>query len=137
MKAICRNCHFLAKECREEVTGRAHSFPLSESERKLVQSDPAHAVNQRYSLNCHLGVWDEGLSQPPGGRDVTINETPRGHSCFFFPYNPAMLFPAAKELQKRQEENRQLKKSYLYTQIGLWIAVMALIANVVIAYFKS
>lgn len=137
MKAICRNCHFLAKEHREENTGRALSFSLDESERKLMQSDSAHAVKNFYSLKCQLGVWDEGVSQPPGGRDVTVNMTPRKNSCFFFPYHSAMLFDAARDLQKREDENRQLKRSNMYTRIGLWVAAVALAANAVIAYFKA
>lgn len=137
MKAICRNCHFLAKEYREENTGRPLSFSLNESERELVQSDPASAVKDHYSLKCHLGVWDEGVSQSPGGRDVTLNKTHRKNICFFFPYHSAMLFDAARELQKREEENRQLKRSNMYTRIGLWIAAGALVANAVIAYFKT
>lgn len=134
MKAICRNCHFLAKE---ENTGRLLSFSLNESERELVQSNPACAVKDYYSLKCHFGVWDEGVSQSPGGRDITLNKTHRKGSCFFFPYHPAMRFDAASELQKRAEENRQLKRSNMYTRIGLWIAAGALIANAVIAYFKT
>lgn len=136
MKTICRNCHFLAKEYREENTGRPLSFSLSESERELVRSDPNNAVKDRYSLKCHVGVWDEGVSQLPGGRDRTLNVTVRKESCFFFPYNPAMLFDAARELQNRENENRQLKRSNMYTRIGLWIAAGALVANAVITYFK-
>lgn len=137
MKAICRNCHFLAKEHREENTGRPLSFSLDGSERKLVQSDSAQAVKNFYSLKCQLGVWDEGVSQSPGGRDVTVNMTPRKDICFFFPYHSAMLFGAARELQKREDENRQLKRSNMYTRIGLWVAAVALAANAVIAYFKA
>jgi len=48
-----------------------------------------------------------------------------------------MLFDAARELQKRESENRQLKRANLYTRIGLWIAAGALVANAVIAYFKD
>ncbi|MBM4123558.1 MAG: hypothetical protein FJ246_01160 [Nitrospira sp.] len=137
MKIICRNCHFLAKEYREENTGRVFSFSLSESERELVRSDPNNAVKEHYSLKCQLGVWDEGVSQLPGGRHDTLNITVRKDSCFFFPNNPAMLFDAARELQKRESENRQLKRANLYTRIGLWIAAGALVANAVIAYFKD
>jgi len=113
------------------------SFSLSESERELVRSDPNNAVKEQYSLKCQLGVWDEGVSRLPGGRDDTLNTTVRKDNCFFFPHNPAMLFDAASELQKREHENRQLKSSNMYTRIGLWIAAGALIANAVIAYFKA
>lgn len=137
MKSICRNCHFLAKEHREESTGRPLSFSLSKSERELASSDPNNAIKEHYSLKCQLGVWDEGVSQLPGGRDGTLNKTPRKDSCFFFPYNPAMLFDAARELQKRENENRQLVRSNMYTRIGLWIAAGALVANAVVSYFKG
>lgn len=137
MKAICRNCHFLAKEYRETNTGRPLSFSLNESERELVQSDPANAVKEYYSLKCQLGVWDEGVALPPNGRDIALNRTQRKNSCFFFLYNPAMLFDAARELQKRDEENRQLKRSNMYTRIGLWIAAGALTANAIVVYFKG
>ena len=43
-----------------------------------------------------------------------------------------MMFEAAKELQKREQENRQLKRSNMYTRIGLWVASLALLANAII-----
>ena len=116
---------------------RPLSFSLNESERKLAQSDPGNAVENHCSLKCHLGVWDEGMCQSLGGRDITLNKTNRKDICFFFPYHSAMLFDAAKELQKREEENRQLKRSNMYTRIGLWIAAGALVANAIIAYLKA
>jgi hypothetical protein len=83
MKTICRNCHFLAKEYREENTGSTLSFSLNEPERELLRSDPDNAIKEHYILKCQLGVWDEGISQPPGGRDGTVNLTVRKDSCFF------------------------------------------------------
>jgi hypothetical protein len=137
MKAICRDCHFLAKEQREENTGRQLSFTLNERERDLVRSDPTNAVDDNFTLKCHMGVWDEGVRPPASSRDITLNKTRRGTDCFFFPYSPAMLFEAARELQKRREENRQLKRSNLHTRIGLWIAAGALLANVIITLLKE
>jgi hypothetical protein len=46
------------------------------------------------------------------------------------------MFTAAKELQKRQQEYKQLKKSNMYTRIGLWIAASALFANVIIELIR-
>ena len=137
MKAICRNCHFLAKEYRETNTGRALSFSLREAERGLAESDPDNVVGDHYSLKCALGVWDEGLSPPPGGREYVLNLIPRKDACFFFPHHPAMLFEAARELQKRAAEYRELKRSNLYTRIGLYITGAGLIAAVLIALFKG
>lgn len=83
-----------------------------------------------------MGVWDEGL----GGSDErnrTINVISRASGCFFFPHHPAMLFDAARELQKRADENKQMRRSNFYTRVGLWVAAGALAVDAVVAYFKN
>jgi hypothetical protein len=82
-----------------------------------------------------MGVWDEGVGAKED-RNTVINLTFR-NSCFFFPHHPAMLYDAAKELQKRQSDNDQLKKSNLYTRIALWIAAGALVLDSIIEITKG
>lgn len=137
MKPICRHCHFLAKEYREENTGRVLKFSLTKPERENATLSPEEVVAAHYSLNCHMGVWDEGVSGSKQEKNSVINVTPRASSCFFFPYHPAMLFEAARELQKRADENRQMKKSNLYTRIGLWVAAGALAISALVEYLKN
>jgi hypothetical protein len=48
-----------------------------------------------------------------------------------------MLFQAAEELQKREQENEQLKRSNLYTRIGLWIAAIGLILSAFVSLLKD
>jgi len=134
MKSICRNCHFFAKEYREENTGRALVFSLSKQERDKAALEPQEMVARHYSLNCHMGVWDEGISGSTEERNSIINLVPRASGCFFFPYHPAMLFDAARELQKRADEYRQMKKSNLYTRLGLWAAAGALAFSAFVEY---
>lgn len=136
MKPICRHCHFLAKEYREENTGRALAFSLNKQEREKAALASNEIVATYYSLNCHMGVWVEGVSGSTEERNAIINLVPRASGCFFFPYHAAMLFDAARELQKRTDENRQMKKSNLYTRIGLWVAAGALAVNAMVTYLK-
>lgn len=136
MKPICRHCHFLAKEYQEENTGRALTFSLNKQEREKAALASNEIVATYYSLNCHMGIWDEGVSGSTEERNAIINLVPRASSCFFFPYHAAMLFDAARELQKRADENRQMKKSNLYTRIGLWVAAGALAVNAIVTYLK-
>lgn len=132
---ICRNCHFLAKECRDE-TG-SHIFSVSIKEREKASKGEANFVGEHYSLKCYLGVWDEGVNPDIEKRRLNIiNKIKRQRKCFFFPHDPDMLFGAAKELQRREQENQQLKRSNLYTRIGLWIAVIALLLNAIISIFR-
>ena len=137
MKPICRRCHFLCKEHREENTGRVLAFSLSQQEREKAESAPQEMIATYYSLNCHMGVWDEGVSGSTQDRNSTVNLVPRASACFFFPYHPAMLFDAARELQKRGAEYEEMKRSNLYTRIGLWVAAGALAVNALVAYLKN
>lgn len=136
MKANCRNCHFLSKEYRDN-NGQSFVFSLTIDEREKVILKPDEVVASRYSLSCHMGVWDEGVSGTMKDRDSIINTIRRDCSCFFYPYHPAMLFDAARELQKRDSENKQLKKSNFYTRIGLWVAAGALVLNGLVELFKK
>lgn len=132
-KKTCASCHFLVKEYREENTGRVLEFSPSEEERKNARSDPDGFLKSHYSLKCLKGVWDEGVGLPPGGRDSSLNRMDRSNSCFYFPYNPSMLFSAAIELQQRAAQNRELKRAHRYTQWGLGIAVAAIAVDALLA----
>ena len=136
MKEICRNCHFLAKEVREGNTGRVLSSSVSIKERATVGAGEADFLQSYYGLKCQMGVWDEGVAPGKEDRLERINIANRTDECFFFPYNPGMMFSAAEELQKRSQENRNLKKSNMYTRVGLWIAALALFIDAIVNLLK-
>lgn len=136
MKPICRQCHFLTKEYCEENTGRIRRFSLNEQEREKAKLTPEEIIATHYSLKCYMGVWDEGISGSAQERYSIVNQ-PRTSDCFFFPHHPAMLFDAARELQKRSAENTQMKRSNLYTRIGLWIAAGALAFDALVRFLLN
>lgn len=78
-----------------------------------------------------MGVWDEGVAPHPAGREETILRMKRNDKCFFWPHQPNMLFKAAEVLQKREAEYEKMKRSNLYTRIGLWIAAIGLLFGAV------
>lgn len=129
IKNICQYCHFLSKETREENTGRTHSFSLPSEERVDLDKVPTH-----YSVKCWMGVWDEGVAPHPIDRRDTISKVNRRGRCFFWPHRPSMLFKAAEILQKREHEYEQMKRSNLYTRIGLWIAAIGLFVGAVVKF---
>lgn len=88
-------------------------FALTKQDRMNCESNIDIAIPESYSLNCHMGIWDEGVSDSRRKRSLVINQTSRSTGCFYFPYHAAMAYDAAKELQKRQSDNEQLKKSNL------------------------
>jgi len=90
------------------------------------------------SIGCDFLVWDEGFNLKGNIFDVTT-KTKRGN-CFFWKFIPGMLQPAARELQKRDSENKKLKKSLSYTRAGLYIAAGALLIEAILKlylYFYS
>lgn len=131
-KLICRDCIFLAKDIREDNNGRVLTFSVKKDEREKAKKGDVNFIKDRYCLNCHMGVWNEGVSPGKERRLERVNEINRRNECFFFPYHPDMLFVAAKELQKREQENKQLKRSNLYTRIGLLISAIALFTNAIV-----
>jgi hypothetical protein len=136
MKRNCLNCHFLCNSHREDNTGRELKFALTEDIRNSLEKDPVGYDRGWYSLQCHMGVWDEGVTPVAIEEDETLFTQARGHRCFFIPYRKSMLFPAAIEIQKREESNQQLKRSHTFTVIGLWLAGVGLILNAIVAVFK-
>jgi hypothetical protein len=43
-----------------------------------------------------------------------------------------MLIPAAKELEERQSQREKANREHRFARIGLWIAALALVAQVVL-----
>ena len=138
MKNNCLNCHFFCKELSDAASGN-YTFSLTEDDRKAFEKNPLGEDRGFKSLKCYMGVWNESVSPPPTltSEDKILFSQDRGNSCFFITYKKSMLLPAAVELQKRGEVNRQLKTSYRLTIIGLWIAALGLIINAIVAVFKA
>lgn len=127
----CRDCHFLAREIRD-VSGLPYKNSLQKKERDRAKAGEVDFFEnkERSSLQCYMGVWDEGVKPGKGDRLERVNKTKRDN-CFFYPYDEGMMFSAAKELQKREQENKQLKRTNKFSTVGLWIAAFGLIAGLV------
>jgi len=136
MRNNCLKCHFLTKEHRGENSDQVFNFSLNDKERKNLEKDPIGFDRGWYAFKCYMGVWDEGVSPVAKEEDAVIFSQDRGDSCFFIEQRPSMLFPAAIELQKRNQENKNLKKSYKFTIIGLWLAAIGLLLNALISLLK-
>ncbi len=128
MNHCCKNCHFLAK-VQIWRTGEERSFSWSEEERSN-----SRLSHEELSAECYRGVWSTRIDPHLKLKDILLK--PRKDDCFFIETHKGMSFQAASELHRLRNDNRQLKRSYLYTQIALWIAALSLLANVVKGCFK-
>lgn len=84
-------------------------------------------------MACHFGVWDEGYNFDRSTRHNILVETERSDFCFWWPFRPGMLFPAAMTMQERKANLVESAHDRKLTSWGLWIAAIALIANLAVS----
>lgn len=120
----CSNCHFLMKVSPDAT--RVHWNDEERSERK---------IDSVYSAECAKGVWSVRIA--PDLKEsvprIIMEHRPFGE-CFFTFYRNGMSNACAEDLERRQADQRELKRSHRYTQIALAISVLALVANVILGY---
>jgi len=112
-----------------------HPWEVNRQERESIRKQDYSFLGQSI-LACHFGVWNESSIADRERRPEVIVETNRKDFCFFWPYRPGMLLPAATILQEREVADRETSKDRSYTIIGLWIAALALGASVLIEIAK-
>ena len=126
----CKNCHFLAKT-HIDRGGVAHRFSWDKEERDNYHSPDHH------SAECAKGIWSTRIDPSLEKSLNRILLENRKDDCFFIKTHDGMSFETASELHRLRNDNRQLKRSYRYTQIGLLIAAFGLLANVVMEIIKA
>jgi len=126
-KQTCLDCNFLVKTFRQE-----HVFTLSDKDKENIRKND-FTTFENYGLSCYMGVWAQGVdSFNIGDRFEVIANVERKNFCFFRKYTPGMLLPAAKILQERESADSAASRDRRLTIMGLWIAAVALIANLVV-----
>ena len=137
-KQYCVDCHFFVKK-ESEHGSRLEASEINAPERETLRQGNDPWKTRDCDLSCSFGVWDEGpnfFGFPTDARHQTIVEKDRGDSCFWWPYNPAMLLPATKILQEREAKNREAEHDRILTRKALWIAAIALVANVAMKVYE-
>ena len=126
-KAKIRHC------CKKhmDIVGKKSNHSWSAHDRKNLQ------IKYMYSAKCAEGIWDTGVN-PELKLDLEeILLKQRRDTCFFVEVQDGMLFETARKLHRIRSENRNLKKSHRYTQLGLWIAALGLFMNLVYSILRD
>jgi hypothetical protein len=135
MKHSCANCHFFSRAILLKNNQTTSSSINLEERRKLIKQKHKPEVYTSSVLICHKGVWNEAITPLNDFYRSTVDLN--RNNCFFYPHQNNMLYSAAEELQKRECEYKELKRSNLYTRIGLWLATGALLVNTLINWLKT
>jgi hypothetical protein len=128
-RQACVDCHFFVKEARGLPSGPA-TFVVTEEERSRARAGNYEWHKDQYAIACDFGVWDEGLHFNAAKKHEIVTAVDRRHFCFFWQHRPGMLLPAAHTLQQRESEAQEARRDRRLTIYGLWIAALALVANV-------
>jgi hypothetical protein len=127
MKKTCIDCHFFKKDFEQRP------WEINSLQREAISSGETD-LSGDFSYGCYFMVWDAGyccgLDVSELFKDIVAKER---NDCFFWPYRPGMLFPAAKELQKREVETHEASRDRGLTTIGLWIAAIAIVVTALIS----
>lgn len=121
----CKTCHFFVRVSGlPSKSGTYRYTPLTENERSELWNDV------RPLFQCYKGIWTERrvTEMTPKSklrsRLEEILKQDRKESCFYIEHYEGMSPEGGTELFRLRNDNRQLKKSYRYTQMGLWIAAI-------------
>lgn len=125
----CRSCHFLSKYFVHGNSDQVSHLTWTQEERETIQ------IDDYFTAECFRGIWNVGIE--PGLKTVLeeiVNEN-RRDDCFYVKFRKGMSYQGATELHRIRNDNRQLRKSYRYTQWGLAIAAIGLIANALVQLY--
>ena len=126
----CKNCHFLA-QTHIDCDGHQHRGSWGKEER-----DNYH-LPDHFSAECAKGIWSTRIDPRLEKSLKRILLENRKDDCFFIKTHDGMSFEAASELHRIRNGNRQLKRRYRYTKIGLWIAALGLSAKMVMEILEA
>ena len=124
----CKNCHFLTKTTDPRNGG--YRFTWSKEDREKMK------ISEHYSAECGRGIWSTGIDPKLNTKISEILVQNRKDTCFFIEHNDGLSFSGARELHRLRSANHQLRKSYRYTQWGLWIAALGLLVTTFITILE-
>lgn len=125
-KASCATCHYFVRVHHGE---RSQPITLEVGRESRERSISGDLGWQRESeaLCCHRGIWDEGVGFPESSKLEQVAKLNRKNRCYYMPYQPGMLLPAAEKLQDaRLIQNRELQK-IRFAVYGVAVSILALV----------
>lgn len=127
-KRTCSSCHFFVRVQHPERGGHL-TFEIGREQRQQASQGLLDWQRESESLCCHRGIWDEGVGFPGSSRQEQIAQLNRRSTCYYMPYQPGMLLPAAEKLQEaRLVQTRELQK-IRFAIYALVVAILTLVAK--------
>jgi hypothetical protein len=129
-KKTCATCHYFIRVHHLE-NGTHHAFEVSRDHRERTKNGDLSWQRESESICCHRGIWDEGLGFPESSKLEQASTINRRNKCYYLPYQPGMLLPAAEKLQDaRINQTRELQK-IRFAVYGLALTIIGLIVKLI------
>ncbi|MGN2245026.1 hypothetical protein ACFWZU_16140 [Frateuria sp. GZRR33] len=128
MKKICANCHFFVRRYHGQG-GAEHTFEVTAPNRLKAAQGNTSWQHDSESLACFKGIWDEGLGLNSTAKNAAISRENRRGRCYFLPYQPGMLLPAAEKLQQERASASSDKSKSRLAIYGLLLTIAGLVAK--------
>ena len=101
------------------------TFVVDDNERNGFKKGNTNFVQKEYNLQCHHLIWSEGTNPDRTQRNNIISLTKRKNECFFLPYVPNMLLPAAEKLfNLKNEKSEKLKDRAVGFVLGIIATIL-------------
>ena len=131
-KQTCAGCHFFV---RTLYVGRGQPavLAIAKDSRALASAGDLSWQRPEEALSCHRGIWDEGAGLPESSKSEQVAGLNRRGRCYFMPYQPGMLLPAAEKLQEaRLEQTRELQK-LRYAAYAVAASLLAILVKMLLS----
>ena len=128
-KRSCINCHFLQ---RRDWLENGQEFHTHWQDHEIENRKLDEVGNLARVPICSREVWDGGIDtslSEDSKRLKGVVERNRKDTCFFIKRDRSMSNDAAYLLWERWNENRAIKKSYMFTLIALFITGIGMLIN--------
>ena len=127
-KKTCTTCHYFTRVHHLE-NGTHHTVEVNPDLRKRTANGDLSWQRESESICCHRGIWDEGVGFPESSKLEQTNKLNRHNKCYYLPYQPGMLLPAAEKLQDaRITQIRELQR-IRFAVYGLVLTIAGLIVK--------
>lgn len=130
-KQVCADCHFFCRHYRSH-NGQDFTFEIQRKSRDLAVAGDFSWQRPTEAIACHKGIWDEGAGLRESSKAQQVSETDRRGRCYYFKYQPGVLFPAAEKLQQEASSRSSEKLKLRLTIYALILTIAGMLVKLVL-----
>ena len=130
-RTTCASCHYFVRVHHGERS-QPFTLEIGRDNRRRSSAGDFTWQKETEAVCCHRGIWDEGVGFPESSKLEQVAHLNRKNLCYYMPYQPGMLLPAAEKLQDaRLIQNRELQK-IRFAVYAVALSILAVVVKLVL-----